>query len=508
MKILTSEQIREADSYTIKNEPVASADLMERAATVCTDWLTGNYKPSASFKIFAGPGNNGGDAWAIARLMAEKGYGKVSMYLLDIADKLSPDSEINRQRLESQNIVKIKVLRSEKDFPEINDSDIIIEGLFGSGLTRPLNGLAAALVHYLNGSEAKIISIDIPGGLFGEDNSNNIKDNIIKADCILTFQFPKLSFFFPENEPYVGNWHVLPIGLHPGFINNVGSPYNYVTESEIRESLKERKKFSHKGTFGHGLLISGSYGMMGAAVLGARAALRAGAGLITAHIPRSGYNIIQTAIPEAIVSIDKSDTAFTGFPEPGRFNAIAVGPGLGHNEDTQKALKELLKKVNVPLVIDADALNIISESKELTGLIPENSILTPHPGEFQRLFGPYKDDFSRNKAQMEYAEKYKVYIVLKGAYTSIACPDGNCYFNTTGNPGMATAGSGDVLTGVILSLLTQYYAPKEAALTGVFLHGLAGDIAAGEKGENALIASDIIDNISRAFLKLKNNKVK
>ena len=503
MKILTSVQIREADSYTIKNEPVASIDLMERAATVCADWLARNYKTSASFRIFSGPGNNGGDGWAIARLLAEKGYKKVSIYLLNIADKLSPDSEINRQRLELQDSVKIKVLNSEKDFPEIDDSDIIIEGLFGSGLARPLTGLAASLVNYINRSESEIISIDIPGGLFGEDNSSNIKENIIKADRILTFQFPKLSFFFPENEPYAGEWHVLPIGLHPDFIDNVGTPYNYITDIEISESLKERKKFSHKGTFGHGLLISGSYGMMGAAVLGAKAALRAGAGLITAHIPRLGYDIIQTAIPEAIISIDKSDTAFTEFPGPGSFNAIAVGPGLGNHEDSQKALRELLKKVNVPLVIDADALNIISANKKLIELIPEGTILTPHPGEFQRLFGHYKDDFSRNKAQMEFAEKHKVYIVLKGAHTAITCPDGTCYFNTTGNPGMATAGSGDVLTGIILSLLTQYYGPKDAALTGVFLHGLAGDFAAEEKGENALIASDIINNIHMAFLKLK-----
>jgi hydroxyethylthiazole kinase-like uncharacterized protein yjeF len=506
MKILTSSQIREADNYTIKNEPVASIDLMERAATACARWLTGNYKSSSSFKIFAGPGNNGGDAWAIARLLADKGCRKVSLYLLDIADKLSPDSEINRQRLISQKVVKIKNLKSEEDFPELGEFDVIIEGLFGSGLTRPLSGLAAALVKHINRSASTTISLDIPGGLFGEDNSNNNKDNIIQADHILTFQFPKLSFFFAENEHCVGNWHVLPIGLHQKFIDNVTTPYNYVTENEISESIRIRKKFSHKGTFGHGLLIAGSYGMMGAAVLGTRAALRTGAGLVTAHVPRFGYNIMQTAIPEAIVSIDSSDTAFTGFPDPSVFNAIAIGPGLGHNEDSRWALKELLRTANMPLIIDADALNFISSSKEWLTRIPENSILTPHPGEFRRLFGEYKDDYSRNRAQMEFAAKYNVYIVLKGAHTAVACPDGTCYFNTTGNPGMATAGSGDVLTGMILSLLTQYYDPKEAAIISVFLHGLAGDIAAGQKGEDSLLASDIIDNISWAFLKLKDNR--
>lgn len=506
MKILTSGQIREADSYTIKNEPVASIDLMERAATVFTEWLVQNYNLSTSFKIFAGPGNNGGDGWAIARLLAERGYKKVNIYLLSISDKLSPDSEINRQRLEQQALVIIKTLKSENDFPEITTTDIIIEGLFGSGLTRPLSGLSAALVNYLNRSGSRIISIDIPGGLFGEDNSKNNKENIIKANCILTFQFPKLSFFFPENEKYVGEWHVLPIGLHPGFIDSIETPYNYVSPGEVRESLRERNKFAHKGTFGHGLLIAGSYGMMGAAILGAKAALRTGIGLVTSHIPRLGYEIIQTAVPEAIISIDKSDTAFTDFPELGKFNAVAVGPGLGCDEISGKALNDLLKKANIPLVIDADALNIISANKELLDIIPENSILTPHPKEFERLAGSYKDNFSRNKAQVEFAKKHKIYVVLKGAYTTIACPDGTCYFNTTGNPGMATAGSGDVLTGIILALMAQYYTPGDAALIGVFIHGLAGDIAAEETGESALIASDIVNYISGAFLKLNDNK--
>ena len=505
MKILTSSQIREVDSYTIKNEPVASIDLMERAAKVLTDWLIKNYNASTSFKIFVGPGNNGGDGWAIARLLAERGYKKVNVYLLSISDKLSPDSEINRQRLELQNLVKIEIMESENDFPEIINSDIIIEGLFGSGLTRPLSGLSAALVNYLNRSGSEIISIDIPGGLFGEDNSKNNKANIIKADYTLTFQFPKLSFFFPENEHYVGKWHVLPIGLHPGFIDSIETPYNYLTISEIKESLKKRNKFAHKGTFGHGLLIAGSYGMMGAAILGAKAALRTGIGLVTSHIPRLGYEIIQTSIPEAVISIDKSDTAFTEYPNLDKFNAIAVGPGLGCDEISHKALNKLLKKADKPLVIDADALNIISANKEFIEFIPENSILTPHPKEFERLAGAYKDNFSRNKAQIDFAKKYKIYVVLKGAYTTTACPDGTCYFNTTGNPGMATAGSGDVLTGIILALIAQNYTPREAALIGVFVHGLAGDIAAEETGENALIASDIINHISGAFLRLYKN---
>jgi len=506
MKILTSSQIREADNYTINNEPVTSIDLMERAAKACVQWIISRYSRSDSFKIFAGPGNNGGDGWAVARLLAEKDYTNVDLYLLKISDKLSPDSEINQKRLKEQNIVKSSILESESNFPEINDSDIIIDGLFGSGLTRPLSGLSAALVNYLNKNRATIIAIDVPAGLFGENNSSNIKECIIRADFTLTFQFPKLSFFFPENGLYVGDWHILPIGLHPDFINDIETPYNYITGKEAGERLKFRNKFSHKGTYGHGLLISGSYGMMGAAVLGAKAALKTGIGLVTAHVPASGCEILQTAIPESIVSIDNSDIAFTKIPDLSGFNAIAVGPGIGRHENSQKALMELLNNTDIPLVIDADALNIISSNKEWIELIPENSILTPHPKEFERLAGAYSDNYSRNLAQIEFAKKHKIFVVLKGAYTTTACPDGACYFNTSGNPGMATAGSGDVLTGIILSLLSQNYSPKDAALLGVFLHALAGDIGAAETGENSLIASDIINNLSKAFLKLLSYK--
>ena len=506
MKILTSEQIREADKYTIEKEPVASIDLMERAATACAEWLINRYDPSESFIIFAGPGNNGGDGWALTRLLAEKGFTNIRFYLLKITDKLSPDSEINRERLISQNIVKPEIINSENDFPALNDNDVIIEGLFGSGLTRPLSGLPAALVKYINRSRSRVISIDIPGGLFGEDNSENDKDCIVTADHTLTFQFPKLSFFFPENKLYVGEWHVLPIGLHPGFIDGVETPWNYITEGEAGEWVKVRDKFSHKGIYGHGLLISGSYGMMGAAILGAKAALRSGIGLVTAHIPALGYEIMQTAVPETIISIDHSDRIFTEVPVLSKYNAIGIGPGLGCHKNSQRALQALLGKTDSPMVIDADALNILSANKEWIPLIPEKSILTPHPKEFERLAGTYRDTYSRIRGQIEFAVKYKLIIVLKGAYTSTVLPDGSCFFNTSGNPGMATAGSGDVLTGIILSLLSQGYLPEYAAFTGVYLHALAGDIAAAEKGEDSLIASDIIDNIGKAYLRLLKNK--
>ena len=505
MKILTTEQIRQADNYTIQHEPINSVDLMERAASAFVDWFIANVSRQKPVKVFCGPGNNGGDGWAVARLLAEEGYSAVNLYLLKISDKLSPDSEINRQRLINQAKVQITEIVAESEFPEIHPDEVIIDGLFGSGLSRPLEGLAVSLVHFLNESKrSQLIAIDIPSGLFGEDNRNNDSGHIVKADVTLTFQFPKLSFLFPENSAFVGKWEVIPIGLHKDFIRDVVTRFHYLTGNEVSAMIQPRAKFSHKGTYGNGLLISGSYGMMGAAILASGAAIRSGIGLVTAHVPRYGYAILQGAVPEALISIDSSDIIFSEYPPLDKYNAVAVGPGLGQKENSQRALKKLLTEVKVPLVIDADGLNIISQNQDWIDLIPENSIITPHPKEFERLFGKYDDHFSRNNAQMELSVKHKLYIVLKGAHTAISCPDGACYFNTTGNPGMATGGSGDVLTGIILSLLSQGYPQKEAALTGVYIHGLAGDIAASQTGQQALIASDIINSIGKAFINLEN----
>ncbi len=505
MKLFTTSQIREIDEYTIKHEPVASIDLMERAATVCVSWLSEKFDSNTQLFIFAGPGNNGGDGWAIARLLAGKGYLHIRFFLLNISSSLSHDAAINRERLIQQNIVQIGLINSPDDFPVINEEAVVIDALFGSGLSRPLAGIAAALVKHINKAHCQVISVDIPSGLMGEDNTENDHDTIIRADHTLSFQFPKIAFFFAENENYTGRWHILDIGLHNEAIENIKTPYFYLEEKDIRNFIRPRKKFSHKGTFGHALLIAGSYGMMGAAVLAAKACLRTGAGLVSAHIPARGYEIIQTSIPEAIVSIDPSEICFSQVPDLIPYNAIGIGPGIGTHSPTLKALKELLTSCTRPAVIDADALNLISVNKDLIKLIPKNSILTPHPKEFERLAGKSISGYDRLKKQTEFSEKHQLIVVVKGAHTTISLPDGRCYFNSTGNPGMATGGSGDVLTGIITSLLAQGYAPTEAAMAGVFLHGLAGDIAAFKYGHEALIASDIIACIGEAFQQIKKN---
>ena len=502
MKIFQTAQIREIDSYTISNEPITSVNLMERAAQSVTNWVIKNCDILNEILVFAGSGNNGGDALAVARQLNDSGY-YVTVFMLLNSNSLSSDCQINLDRIQSLKNSKLTDIKSVKDIPIINKENIIIDGLFGSGLSRPLDGLALNVVKHINASGAKIISIDIPSGLFCEDNSNNNQESIVKANITLTLQFPKLSFFFPENQDFIGEWFVLPIGLHQEIINSTETPFYFLTNQFIKSNLKQRKKFSHKGTYGHALLIAGSYGKMGAAILASKSCLRSGCGLVTVHIPKCGYSIMQTALPETMVSIDHSDYIFTDVSDVTNYTSVGVGPGIGTESDTVKGLTTLLNDFRNPMVIDADALNILSENKELIKNIPVNSILTPHPKEFERLVGKWTNDYERLQKQIQFSVNNSVFVVLKGAHTSVTCPDGTCYFNTTGNPGMATAGSGDVLTGIILSLLGQGYESKFAALIGVFLQGTAGDIASEKIGEETLIASDIIENLGYAFLKIK-----
>ena len=372
-------------------------------------------------------------------------------------------------------------------------------------MTKLLDGLLAETVFFINKQKAIKISIDIPSGLFGD--KPNLSDSIVVfADYTLTFQTPKYSFLFPENEKYCGDWQIIPIGIHHDYLESVQTNNYLITKKNISTFFKKRNKFSHKGNFGHALLIAGSYGKMGAALLAAKACLRSGIGLITVHIPKSGYEILQTGVPEAMASIDKNEKIFSDKINLTGYNAIAVGPGIGQDIKTQAALKNLMLNSKTPIIFDADAINIIGLDKSIGSHIPPFSIFTPHVKEFERLTGKAKNDFHRSELQRAFAKEHKVFVILKGANTSIACPDGTCYFNTTGNPGMATAGSGDVLTGILLGLLGQGYSPKETCILGVFLHGLSGDISAKNKSYEALIAGDIIENLGKAFRQINTKK--
>mgnify|MGYP002619707587 CR=1 FL=1 len=502
IKILTVEQIREADAQTIANEPISSSGLMERAASQCFRWLHKRKPRGKTIQIFCGTGNNGGDGLVIARLLAEKNYA-CKVYVVRVSDRQTEDFLLNLKRLEEQGRAEVYEIREGDELPEIHAGDLVVDALFGSGLNKPLTAFPAALVDHINNSGAVIIAIDIPSGMFADCLPDIKNGSVVRADYTLSFQFPKLSFFFPESENFTGEWEILPIGLDPEFIAGAKTSHFLTEAADVAALLKVRKRFSHKGNYGHALLVAGSYGKMGAAVLAARACMRSGAGLLTVHVPQAGYQVMQTAFPEAMLSVDENDNYFSGLKNTAAYNAIAIGPGLGTAEASARGLKLLIQNSRFPLVLDADALNLLSENKTWLSFLPPGSILTPHPREFERLAGKAQDSFERKNMQVDFSKKYNVYVILKGAFTSISTPDGKCFFNPNGNPGMASGGSGDVLTGVLLGLMAQGYTPLGASLAGVFLHGLAGDLAARKMGYEALIASDIIRNLGKAFLKLQ-----
>jgi len=502
MKLFTAKQIRGIDSYTMKNEPISGIDLMERASLRISDWMSDNLSVEIPLWFFAGPGNNGGDALATARMMADRDF-TCEVFLVHQGKTLTGSSLINWNRLEEQGKVELNVINLSADLITISSDVIIVDGLFGSGLNRKAEGLFREIIDKINNSGAKVISIDVPSGLEGEDNSKNDLSGVVRADYTLTLQFPKISLLFSDHGDMTGQMEVLPIGLHPGGIASCSTPFYLLDRETIKKRLPLRKKFSHKGTYGHCLLIAGSTGMAGAAILSSEACLRGGAGLLTVHLPKLVIPMMQISVPEAICSSDFSDDFFTGLSDCSSFSAVGIGPGIGKNDKTVEALRNLLMMHPRKMVLDADALNILSENRELLNLLPENTILTPHPKEFERLAGKWNDSWSRLCLLRDFSSEYKVIVVLKGAYTSISLPNGDVWFNNTGNPGMATAGSGDVLTGLILGLLSQNLSSEDAALTGVYLHGLSGDLAEKEIGQESMLSGDLIRYFGKAFLSIR-----
>ena len=496
MKILSATQIADLDSYTMKNEPIESIDLMERAALRCTEWLAEHFDLPWRFVILCGPGNNGGDGLAISRQLAARGR-EVITYALP--DKGSTDNRVNYTRLKQQNITHIPLDSFMAE--NLQPHDVVVDALFGYGLTRPLEGMYGAIVQDIGQSDVITVAIDMPSGLFADRPSRGPS---MKCEFTLTFQSPKLAFFMPENQDAVGEWIVLDIGLDQEKLGSLDTSYTTIESAEVESSLPSRHKFDHKGTYGHAFLIAGSFGKMGAAILAAKAALRSGVGLLTVHVPRQATTLMHVALPEAMISSDRHDYNFSGIDNWPKVTATGIGCGLGLHGCTTTGIRELLKNIKTPLVIDADGLNTISEHPELIDLLPEGTILTPHLKEFARLFGHSQNHFERILLASNKALEHKLVIVLKGAHTAIAGPDGTIHFNTTGNPGMATAGSGDVLTGIITGLLAQGMGPLQAAIAGVHLHGLAGDIAADVIGGQSLIASDIVDNLGRAFKTIRD----
>jgi NAD(P)H-hydrate epimerase len=493
VRILSSTQIKELDAFTIANEPIASIDLMERASRAFTSWFTERFDVTQQVGIVCGTGNNGGDGLAIARLLSQWNY-KVKVWIVRGLVPESEDFKINLTRLKDK--VELFEIVTESDRGLFAGCTILIDAIFGSGLSRPVEGIYAQAIQCINQTDAIRIAVDIPSGLMADGPSQGA---IVKANYTVSFQLPKLSFLMPSSYAYTGEWCLVDIGLNKEFLKKADTHHFFTTLKDIRKIVKVRSKFDHKGHYGHALLVTGSYGKIGASVLSAQAAMRSGLGLLTIHAPRCGYTVLQSTVPEAMMMADENDEVITQVQNAATFNAIGIGPGIGQTGQTVKAFSHLMEGFRKPMVIDADALNILASHRELLAIIPEGSILTPHPKEFERLVGTWTDDFDRLEKLKAFARKLKCVVVLKGANTSIASSDGKVYFNPTGNPGMATGGSGDVLTGILTGLLARSYNPQDAAVLGVYLHGLAGDLAAQNIGYESLIAGDLIRYVPAAF---------
>jgi len=513
MKLLAAAQIRELDRATIAEQHTTATALMERAATALANWLTQHYPPAEAGEILllCGPGNNGGDGLALARLLFLAGYA-VRLALLP-ADKYSDDYEHNHHVLPK--VITVSELRADA-LPAIAPGTLVVDALFGTGLSRPLTGLAAAVVQHLNASQARVVAIDLPSGLLADAPQPDPAAPVVRAGHTISFGLPKLAFLLPQNAEYVGEWYVVDIGLSPAFIEQAATPWHltrlpggpgFEAKLAARQpdvQLPKRGKFAYKNTFGHALLLAGSRGKVGAAVLASGACLHGGVGLLTVAVPGCGYDIIQTTRPEAMCLPDPQADFISELPALKDYQAIGIGPGLGQQDASRAVLEQLLRTAKVPLVIDADALNLLGQHRELLDLLPENTVLTPHIGEFARLTEKTADDYHRLDLLRNFAQQHRCVVVLKGAYTAVAAPDGQVYFNTTGNPGMGTGGSGDVLTGLVLALRAdQRLDALLATRLAVLAHGHAGDLAAAETGEAGLVAGDLVRFIGPALQQLQ-----
>jgi hydroxyethylthiazole kinase-like uncharacterized protein yjeF len=498
LPLLISSQIREADAYTIAHEPISSVNLMERAAKAFVGWFVNHFPDKKQpVSVYCGTGNNGGDGLAIARMLHDHHYKAINVKITRFSDKASDDFNANLKKL--QKTVQVTEIKPKDELPA-EESDILIDAMLGSGLNKPLKGDYLKLVKHLNQLQKTVVAVDVPTGFFTE-GVIDMDATILKADLVITFQQPKINFLLPESGPVINCWEAVNIGIDEGFLRSLNSPYQFVEEKDIRKMIKPRHKFSNKGTYGHALMVAGQAKTMGAALLCASACAQAGTGLTTACIPESGLIALNSYMPEIMAVIRQGDD----LPEIKweQFTAMGIGPGLGNDESSLALLVYIFTNYKKPVVIDADALNLIGEHAALWDLIPEGSILTPHMKEFDRLFGEHKSWWGRLQTAIAKAKEHKICIVLKNDYTITATPDGKAYFNSTSNAAMASGGMGDVLTGIIASLLAQQYTPAEACIIGNYVHGKAGDELAMPNRMNVVLPGRIVAQLSLTMAKLK-----
>lgn len=500
-KIYSTKQIKVIDKYVTDYEKISLWHLMERAAAAWVDFFEETVEGEARVAVVCGDGNNGGDGYAIARMLLENGW-EVEAVTVPSEHARSGDCEKNRELFRKVGGSVVEVKRPEKWEP--GEGTVIVDALFGAGLNRSLTGKAAEMVRRMNGLPNRVYAVDVPSGLMGEDNGGNDRTAIVRADWTFTFQFPKVAFLLPENAEFVGEWRVVDIGAEA---DGVETQWYGVTEEAVRESLPCPGVFAHKGTNGRGLLVAGSRGMMGAAVLAAKGALHSGVGVLHCHVPECGGDVMQVAVPEAVLDLDAEKDWFSGIGGLERYDAVAVGPGIDRREETAVALKRLLTEWKGRLILDADALNILAEHPEWLEHLHERCLLTPHVKEFERLVGKCANDFDRLNKLLTFAARYRVHVVLKGAYSAVATPDGRLYFNMSGNPGMAKGGSGDVLTGVLLALAANGLEMEDVACIGVFAHGMAGDLLREEHGMRGMTAGLLAEGMGKVWSKLEGNEI-
>lgn len=499
MKIFTTETIRQIGEASIKAEGISTLDMVEREAAAAAYEIMSRWRPSKRIYIFAGPGNNGADALAVSRLLHDQGY-KPTTYLFNTRNShLTAACSVNRERLLQVEGADFNEIERTFEPPELTADDVVVDGLFGTGLSAPLTGGYKSLVQLFNESEAFVVSLDIPSGLFGEWNTGNDRRYVVKASLTLCYQYPRLSFYFAENAEHIGEVVMLDLDLNKDGELRPQSDFYLIERRQAKRQIVARDPYTQKYDYGTVLLVAGSYGMMGAAVLAARGAMRAGAGLVTVHAPRCGYDVIQTAVPEVLFEPDESQLVSSLIETKRRYSVVAIGPGISTSPETVDAIDVFLKRHKGRIILDADALNCISMRPQLLNCIPRGSIITPSAIEFDRLFGHHDTDEERLKKAIDMSRRRDLTIVLKGHHTMTVRPNGKVFINDSGNAGMSTAGSGDVLTGVIAGLLAQGYASDTAVVLAVYIHGLAGDLAAEEHSEFGVMAGDIADGIGRAF---------
>lgn len=500
MKIFSKDQIYKGDQLTAKKQNISSTELMERAGTQIFNWIHQRMQGAqVPIHVFCGIGNNGGDGLVLARQLINYGY-NVHTYIVNCSDKRTQDFLVNYDRIKQTSKKWPEMLNCKADFPPIGPDDIIVDAVFGIGLNRPANDWVKGLFQHFRASKAFTIAIDLPSGLY-PDNVPEDENGVVWADHTLSFQSPKLVFFLPETSKYTREWEVLDIGIDPEFLQETETEVELIGKNEILTIYNPREKFSNKGTYGHGLIVGGSYGKIGSMILSAKAALAAGAGLVTTFIPKCGYIPMQSTFPEAMVITDVDENKLTAIEFEIQPNAIGIGMGMGTDEKTFLAFQKFLESSTALLVIDADGLNLLSKHKDTLKLLKPHTILTPHPKELERLIGKWKNDFDKLKKAKVFSKKHECILVIKGANT-ITLFGGKLYVNTTGNPGLSTGGTGDVLTGIITGLICQGYTPLNAAVFGVYLHGKSADIAVEDYGYQSLIASHVIEYLGQAYLDL------